>query len=98
MIDGEVLIVGSSNFDFVSHRANAEYIATIRDPALIAAFTAQLLEPLRAGASDPQAADHSPWRSLRARVGLKIADAAIARLRHGKRIADWPGSVARQGA
>ena len=31
------------------------------------------------------------WRSLRARVGLKLADAAIARLRHGKRIAEWGG-------
>ncbi len=91
LIDGEVLVLGSSNFDFVSHRANAEYVATIRDPALIADFTARLLEPLRAAAVCPEADDHSPWRSLRARAGLKIADAAIARLRHGKRIAEWRG-------
>ncbi len=91
LIDGKVLVLGSSNFDFVSHRANAEYIATIRDPALIADFKARLLAPIQAGASAPGPADHSPWRSLRARVGLRLADAAIARLRHGRRIAEWGG-------
>ncbi len=54
LVDGAALVVGSSNFDFVSHRANAEYVATIRDPGLIAAFTARLLEPLREGQARPK--------------------------------------------
>ena len=89
LVDGEALVVGSSNFDFVSHRANAEYVATIRDPALIAAFTARLLEPLREGASAPEAADHSPWRALRARAGLRMADVLVSFLDHGPRVAEW---------
>ena len=38
LVDSAALVVGSSNFDFVSHRANAEYVATIRDAALVAEF------------------------------------------------------------
>ena len=91
LIDGEVLVAGSSNFDFVSYRVNAEYVATIRDPALIADFTARLLEPARTSASEPQPEDYSPWRSWQAGLGLKLADAAIARLRHGKPVAEWQG-------
>lgn len=89
LVDGAALVVGSSNFDFVSHRANAEYVATIRDPDLIQAFTARLLEPLREGASAPEAADHSSWRALRARAGLRMADVLVSFLDHGPRIAEW---------
>ena len=89
LVDGEALVVGSSNFDFVSHRANAEYVATIRDSALIEAFTARLLEPLREGASAPEAADHSTWRALRARAGLRMADVLVSFLDHGPRVTDW---------
>lgn len=90
LVDGEALVVGSSNFDFVSHRANAEYVATIRDSALIEAFTARLLEPLREGASAPETADHSSWRTLRARAGLRMADVLVSFLDHGPRVAEWP--------
>lgn len=90
LVDGEALVVGSSNFDFVSHRANAEYVATIRDSALIEAFTARLLEPLREGASAPETADHSSWRALRARAGLRMADVLVSFLDHGPRVAEWP--------
>lgn len=91
LIDGEVLVAGSSNFDFVSNRANAEYVVTIRDEGLIADFTARMLEPARAGANAPEPGDHAPWRSLRAKLGLKLADAAISGLRHGRPIAEWQG-------
>jgi cardiolipin synthase A/B len=89
LIDGEVLVAGSSNFDFVSYRANSEYIATIRDPDLIADFRLRLLAPIQAAAALPVATDHSRWRSLRARTALRSADKAIGYLRHGKRIAEW---------
>ncbi|MBS0481391.1 MAG: phosphatidylserine/phosphatidylglycerophosphate/cardiolipin synthase family protein [Proteobacteria bacterium] len=91
LIDGTALVVGSSNFDFVSHRANAEYVATIRDPGLIAAFEAELLTPLREGASAPGAGDHSRWRAMRARAALKAADALVSLLDHGPRVAEWRG-------
>lgn len=89
LVDGEALVVGSSNFDFVSHRANAEYVATIRDAALIADFKARLLEPAHAGSTLPGAGDHSRWRSLKAHASLRVADAVVSRLSHGPRIAEW---------
>lgn len=89
LVDGEHLVVGSSNFDFVSYRTNAEYVATLRDPALVAAFTAQVLDPLRDGASAPEPADFSRLRSGRATAMLKAADALVSLLDHGPRIAEW---------
>lgn len=89
LIDGEELVLGSCNFEFVSCRSNAEFLATIRDAALIADFEARMLAPARIGSADPVAADFSLWRSRRARAGLKLADAALARLSHGTRVQDW---------
>ncbi len=91
LIDGEALVLGSSNFDFVSHRANAEYVATVRDAALIAEFEARMLAPLRDGAGPPEPGDFSAWRSWKARTALRLADRLIARLSHGPRIAQWRG-------
>ena len=90
LIDGEALVVGSSNFDFVSYRANAEYVAVLRDAGLIRAFRDHVLTPLQAGSSAPAPGDRSALRSWRARLGLGLADRAIARLSHGPRIAEWP--------
>lgn len=89
LIDGEELVLGSCNFEFVSCRSNAEFLATIRDAALIADFEARMLAPARIGSADPVAADFSLWRSRRARAGLKLADAALARLSHGTRVQAW---------
>jgi cardiolipin synthase A/B len=92
LIDGGALVVGSSNFDFVSHRANAEYVAVLRDAGLIAAFTAEVLDPLREGASAPQPGDHSAWRAWKARAGLRVADVLVSFLEHGPRVAEWRGA------
>ncbi len=89
LIDGEVLVAGSCNFDFVAHRCNAEYVATIRDPALIADFEARLLAPLRASVVKSGPDPCSPWRSLVARMKLKFADAVIARVPHRPGAVDW---------
>jgi len=91
LIDGEALVLGSSNFDFVSHRANAEYVATVRDAALIAEFEAQMLAPIRDGSGPPEPGDFSAWRSWKARAALRLADALIARLSHGPRVSEWRG-------
>ncbi|HQV02046.1 MULTISPECIES: phospholipase D-like domain-containing protein [unclassified Novosphingobium] len=89
LVDGRTLVVGSSNFDFVSHRANAEYLATIRDPALIGEFTTRVLEALRQGAEVPQPQEHSSWRAWKAHAGLRIADMLVSLLDQGPRIAEW---------
>jgi len=89
LIDGEALVLGSSNFDFVSHRANAEYVATIRDPALIAEFEERMLAPARAGSTPPEPGDFSGWRSWKARAALRTADFAINLVSHGPRVAEW---------
>lgn len=90
LIDGEELVVGSCNFEFVSYRANAELIATIRDPALIADFEARLFGPARAEATAPEPGDHSAWKGFWARLGLRAADILLAGLSHGPRIAELP--------
>ena len=87
LIDSEVLVLGSSNFDFLSNRVNSEYAALIRNPGLIEDFIAQVLEPLRTVSAAPSAADYSRWRALRANVGLRLADCAVGLLRHGPRVA-----------
>lgn len=89
LVDGEVLVAGSSNFDFVSHRASAEYVVTLRDAGVIARCEAELFAPLRAAAVAPGPGDHSPWRSWRARAALRTADVLIGLLEPGARIAPW---------
>lgn len=89
LIDGEVLVLGSSNFDFVSNRTNSEYVAIVRDAALVAAFEAEVLVPLREGAAAPDASDHSHWRAVRAKAGLWLADGAVGLLKHGARVREW---------
>jgi cardiolipin synthase len=94
LIDGEELVAGSSNFDFVSYRTSADYVATLRDPALIAQAEARLFGPIRARGEPVTAADMPGWRGGRAALSLRIADMVIARLRHREHIAPWtPPSV-----
>jgi len=57
--------------------------------ALIAAFREHVLFPLQAGSTAPLPADRSALRSFGARLGLKVADRAIALLSLGPRIAEW---------
>lgn len=89
LIDGKVLVVGSSNFDFVSYRTSADHIAIIRDPALIARAEAGLFAPARQTSMPPTAADRHGWRGLASILALRTADAIIARLRHRDHIAEW---------
>lgn len=89
LIDGEALVVGSSNFDFVSHRANAEYVATISDAALIVDCEERLFAPARAASRETEPDDHSVWRGFWAKLGLRAADVLIAGLGQPKRIAEW---------
>ena len=89
LIDGEVLVLGSSNFDFVSYRQNNEFVAIIRDAGLIAEVERRLLAPVRAEGVPPTADQLRGWRPLAARFLMPLADQVVARLRPGRRIAEW---------
>ena len=45
VIDGETLIVGSSNFDFVSYYLEQEVVMVMTRPAVVAAFMEKILTP-----------------------------------------------------
>ena len=94
LIDGETLLLGSSNFNFASYRTSSDIIAVCRNTNLIAQFKAQLLGPARASGSPAAEARTPKWRQLHGRLALTVADAALARLWHGPvRVIDWPVSV-----
>jgi cardiolipin synthase len=45
LIDGESLIAGSSNFDYLSYRINQELLAVITTPEIVADFTERVVAP-----------------------------------------------------
>jgi cardiolipin synthase len=93
LIDGETLLLGSSNFNFASYRTSSDYVGVVRDAALIAAFEAQILGSARATAVAAADLRIPAWRKLRGRLVLEMADAVLARLRHGPvRAIDWPNA------
>ena len=90
LVDGEALMLGSSNFNFASFRTSNDIVAVIRNPALIADFEARLLGPARTAGMDAGSLAIPRWRQWRGRMVLGLADAALARVRHGKvRAIDW---------
>ncbi|MEO5587357.1 MAG: phosphatidylserine/phosphatidylglycerophosphate/cardiolipin synthase family protein [Novosphingobium sp.] len=89
LVDGETLVVGSSNFDFVSFRTSADHVALIRDPTVIEQAVARLFAPARAASSPPMPADAPHWRGLASTLVLRSADAIIARLRHRDHVEEW---------
>jgi cardiolipin synthase A/B len=94
VIDERTVVVGSSNFDFVSLRASAEYIATIRDPKFVATCEETLFGPARIAASAAEPPGRG-WRGLRASAALRLADAVVARLPAGPRMAHWHSPATR---
>jgi cardiolipin synthase len=89
LIDGETLLMGSSNFDFVSYRLNSEYVAILRDTALIAEAVARLFAPAREAGSPPRDDELGGLAPPRARLALEAADRALRFLKPGPRIAEW---------
>ena len=51
LIDGERLVVGSCNFDFVGLAAEEELVAVIESPALIAEFQRRVIGPAQRAAA-----------------------------------------------
>ena len=77
LIDGRSLVLGSSNFDFVSYRTQEELMAVLYDPALILDFRTRVLEPMLAGAVPAQAAPPDAGRGRRAAALLGAAGAVL---------------------
>jgi cardiolipin synthase len=71
LIDDRSLIVGSSNFDFLSYRIYEEIVAIISDPEVIASFREQVMIPDLAGSVslDAHAEEkRSAWDVLRLKL------------------------------
>jgi cardiolipin synthase A/B len=92
LIDGRLLVLGSSNFDFPSYYSMEEYVVLAEDPALVAAFRAEVLAPLRARAL--KGAVHRPpaWQVLRSRLILSLGGRIVSAMGRMRRSAiDWRG-------
>ncbi|MDX6530344.1 MAG: cardiolipin synthase [Blastocatellia bacterium] len=76
LIDGEHLIAGSSNFDYLSYRIHQELIAIITNPQVVADFSRRVLAPDLANARTVKCTASTlskQWLSWK----MKILDAAM---------------------
>ena len=67
-IDDELLVVGSSNFDFMSYHILEEHVVMTRHPGLVAAFVERVWEP------DTRRACVDPGHSS---IGTRLGDVAV---------------------
>jgi cardiolipin synthase len=74
LIDDRVLVMGSSNFDIVSYRAEQEIIALVTDAAVIREVTRRVLEP-DLEASRPATRAELGWGSLLCSLQLRAVEA-----------------------
>jgi cardiolipin synthase len=61
LVDDDALVIGSSNFDFLSHRVQQEVMAVVRNPQLIAEFRREVLEPDLAQSVAPSRTINPRW-------------------------------------
>ncbi|MDX6404811.1 MAG: cardiolipin synthase [Blastocatellia bacterium] len=76
LIDGEHLIAGSSNFDYLSYRIHQELIAIITSPQVVADFTRRVMAPDLANARSVKCTASTlskQWLSWK----MKLLDAAM---------------------
>lgn len=76
LIDGETLIAGSSNFDYLSYRIHQELLAVITIPEIVADFTERVMVPDLANARSVECTASSlskQWLSWK----MKLLDAAM---------------------
>ncbi|MFO7694580.1 MAG: phosphatidylserine/phosphatidylglycerophosphate/cardiolipin synthase family protein [Vicinamibacterales bacterium] len=64
LVDDEALVVGSSNFDYLSFHSNQEVLAIVRDPAVIAQYRREVLEPDLARSVAPSGVRSDLWHLL----------------------------------
>ena len=90
LIDGEILIVGSSNFDFVSLAAEEEVMAIVTEPSLVADFQRRIIDPAIAEGLPTEGHRVSPLAGIAACLALGIADPIARAARTWPRVAvDW---------
>jgi cardiolipin synthase len=88
VIDNEILVAGSCNFDFAGLAAEEELIAIVADRDLAADFHSLVVAPAEAEAAAPRRV--SALRGAVASATLRLAAAFAARARAGPRTAvDW---------
>ncbi len=76
LIDGETLIAGSSNFDYLSYRIHQELLAVITIPRIVADFSARVMAPDLADARSVECNASTlskQWLSWK----MKLLDAAM---------------------
>jgi len=76
LIDGESLIAGSSNFDYLSYRIHQELIAVITNPEIVADFSRRVMAPDLANARGVECTASTlskQWLSWK----MKLLDAAM---------------------
>jgi cardiolipin synthase len=76
LIDGETLIAGSSNFDYLSYRIHQELLAVITEPSLVADFRRRVMIPDLANARSVECTASTlskQWLSWK----TKLLDAAM---------------------
>ena len=78
LIDGRSLVLGSSNFDFVSYWTQEELVAVIYDDAVILDFRTRVLEPMLADALPADAASPDAGKGRRAAALLGVAGAVLS--------------------
>ncbi|MEM7414694.1 MAG: phosphatidylserine/phosphatidylglycerophosphate/cardiolipin synthase family protein [Gemmatimonadota bacterium] len=89
VIDGDLLIAGSSNFDFMSYHILEEHVVMTRDPGLVGAFVNEVWNPDSRAAT--LAAERpgvgTRWGDRAVRLGAALARllARPASLEHGRR-------------
>ena len=92
LLDDELLVLGSSNFDFPSYYSMEEFLALIRSAPLVSSFKAEVLAPMRAtmlpeGAYRPRACQKIASRMLLGIAGLGVKH--LGRMSRG--VASWRG-------
>lgn len=76
LIDGETLIAGSSNFDYLSYRIHQELLAVITNPSVVADFSQRVMSPDLANARSVECSATTislQWLSLK----MRLLDAAM---------------------
>ena len=64
LIDGRSLIIGSSNFDYLSYRIHQEIIAIVTAPDIIEDFRRKVMQPDLAAAQVMPRENQARWRNL----------------------------------
>ncbi len=90
LIDDKTLILGSSNFDFVSLAAEEELIGIVSSPSLIAQFQSRIIDPALARALPEDAHRVSAFAGAASASLLALADlVARANRRWPRSAQDW---------